>query len=64
MQVIGDVEHLRATEAAFAALHRDGTVSAWGLSACGGDVSQVQEQGQVEQVKRGWGGMGRVKEGE
>lgn len=39
-----DVESLRSTEASFVALTRDGTLVAWGMASCGGQLpSKLKE---------------------
>ena len=39
-----NVEHIRATSSAFAAILQDGSVVAWGDRSAGGDSSRVQDQ--------------------
>ena len=43
-QELRKVQHIQATNSAFAAVLESGCVVTWGQPECGGDSSQVQEQ--------------------
>ena len=61
-ETLSHVQRIEATAGAFAAIHDDGHVTAWGLKELGGDAAATQEQLlQVRSVRANGGAFAAIR---